>query len=134
MRKWIAEMALCSSNDKITNEDRLSNMFSRLANSDAHFKHQQRDEPDLSVDEKKNIARSLFDKNISTFLSRFHRYLSSEDICNFESHQEDYEVAFYLNEIRKNSDRNFRDKIAKNRRFEAMKKMTSEGKDHKSQS
>ena len=49
-------------------------MLNRVAKSDAHFKHQQRGEPDLTFDEKLQIATQVLEKNPATFLSRFGRY------------------------------------------------------------
>ena len=110
-----------------TNEDCLNRMFTRIANSDAHFKHQQRGEPDLSVDEKRAIASYLYDSNVILFLSRFHRYLTVDDIVNFESCNDSYEVTHYIGEIKKMTSKVRRNAV-KNRRFAAMKKMIAEGK------
>ena len=76
-------------------------MLYRVANTDAHFKHQQRGDPDLTLDEKRRIAGEILDKNPGTFLNRYGKYLMLEDVSYFENMRGDYTVNFYLQEINK---------------------------------
>lgn len=102
-------------------------MLERVAKSDAHFKHQQLGESDLTKAEKLQIAEKLLNKGDKTFLERFWQYLSPEDLEYFSKSKGDYEVKFYLQEIKKNSNANFCTNVVKNRRYEAMKKLESDG-------
>ena len=46
-------------------------MLERLSVTGAHFAHQQRDSPDLTPQEKFNIAAEILHKNPATFLARY---------------------------------------------------------------
>lgn len=101
-------------------------MISRLVKTDAHFRHQQRGEPDLTQEEKSSIAVDILNKNSALFLERFSKYLSLEDVDYFEDQKDDYQIGFYIEEISKrSSSRNLN--VVKNRRFRAMQKLMDEG-------
>ena len=102
-------------------------LLERIANSDAHFKHQQRGDPDLSHDEKLKIATDLLEQSPSVFLSRFGKYLQSCDLAYFDSLSRDYTIDFYLKEIRKRIDYSKNHVVVRNRRYEAMKKLIEGG-------
>lgn len=103
------------------------NMLARVAVSDAHFKHQQRGEPDLTLEDKIQIAQSVFDKSKAGFLSRFWSYLELEDIEVFQDSLDQYEVGFYVQQIMRSKNKVFQQNRVKNRRYEAMKELISEG-------
>ena len=102
-------------------------MLARVAVSDAHFKHQQRGEPDLTMEEKIEIAQNILDENPVTFLSRFHNYLELEDLDYFKDSRDIYEVDFYCKQIYKSKSGSYHKNCVKNRRYEAMKQLISEG-------
>lgn len=102
-------------------------MLERVAKSNAHFKHQQLGESDLTKTEKLQIAEEILNKGDNTFLSRFWQHLSLEDMDYFRERKNDYEVNFYLQEIRKNCNAHFCTNVVKNRRYEAMKKLEHDG-------
>ena len=102
-------------------------MLARVAVSDAHFKHQQRGEPDLSVEEKIEIAQKLLDESKVKFLSRFSQYLEIEDLEYFKDLRHIYEVDFYCKQVVKQKSGTFHKNRVKNRRYEAMKQLISEG-------
>jgi hypothetical protein len=102
-------------------------MLVRVARSDAHFKHQQLGESDLTTAEKLQIAEDQLNKGDKTFLQRFWQYLYPEDLDYFSKSKNDYEVKFYLEEIKKNCNASFCTNVVKNRRYEAMKKLESDG-------
>lgn len=102
-------------------------ILSRVAMSDAHFKHQQIGEPDLTLDEKIIIAQELLDSDKVKFLSRFSNYLELEDVEYFSSSRSVYEVDFYCKQIVKNKSGNFKKNVVKNRRYEAMKELMMQG-------
>ena len=108
------------------NVDRKVLMLQRVAQSDAHFKHQQRGEPDLSQDEKMEIAKNILKKNPVTFLERFGKHLAEEDLEYFAPFKDQYEVKFYMKEIRKYLDDAKNKQKIRNRRYEAMKKLMVE--------
>lgn len=98
-----------------------------VAASGGFFKHQQRNEPDLTYDEKRKIAEEILDSNAALFLQRFSRYLYREDVRYFEPlRRTDYEVDFYLRELEKKQKRGLSVQT-KNRRYEALQRLRSEG-------
>ncbi|KFM57550.1 Coiled-coil domain-containing protein 97, partial [Stegodyphus mimosarum] len=99
-----------------------------VAKSDGFFKSQQVGEIDLTIAEKREIASNLLGRNVPLFLQRYWKYIKLEDVPFFDSHQADYEVNFYLTEIRKNHNCRSNKVRVRNRRYEALKKMVEEGK------
>ncbi|XP_064603029.1 coiled-coil domain-containing protein 97-like isoform X2 [Liolophura sinensis] len=102
-------------------------MLERLCQTDAHFKHQQRGDPELTLEEKSSIASAILEKNPVTFLSRYCKFLVGEDLEYFSPLKGNYEIDFYLTQIsdRLNSTKN--KLTVKNRRFQAMKSMVECG-------
>ena len=94
----------------------------------AFFCSQQIGEPDLSYEQKAEIVESVLNESHINFLSRFGSYLTPEELKYFENNsytpEENYEIKFYLNEIRKTH--YGRKKLVKNRRYAAMQKMLKE--------
>uniref|UniRef100_A0A0B7AIJ4 CCD97-like C-terminal domain-containing protein n=1 Tax=Arion vulgaris TaxID=1028688 RepID=A0A0B7AIJ4_9EUPU len=107
-------------------ENLRNKMINKLIKTDAHFKHQQRGEPDLTEEEKSSIALDILNKSPTLFLERFSTYLSFEDTRYFNDQKGDYLVDFYIEEISKRST-NCNQKVVKNRRFRAMQKLMDEG-------
>lgn len=122
------DMADISLQDRNNEQDHAKHaMLQRLSFSDAFFKHQQRGEPDLTAAEKYIIAEDMLSKNKIVFLERFWKYLWVDDISYFEKFSNDYEVNFYLNQIRKSRIGNYDKNRTKNRRYKAMQQLLSEG-------
>lgn len=113
--------------NKTINPGIRTKMLARVATSNAHFKHQQRGEPDLTLEDKIEIAQNILDSSHVSFLSRFCDYLEMEDLEYFQSSRHIYEIDFYLKQIMKNRSGNFRRNTVKNRRYEAMKELISLG-------
>ena len=102
-------------------------MLARVAVSDAHFKHQQRGDPDLTMDDKIEIAQKILDENKVNFLSRFSKYLDIEDLEYFKNSRNTYEIDFYCKQVENSQRVSYHRNKVKNRRYEAMKKLTLEG-------
>uniref|UniRef100_T1IQK8 Ubiquitin activating enzyme 4 n=1 Tax=Strigamia maritima TaxID=126957 RepID=T1IQK8_STRMM len=105
----------------------MDEMFHRIADSNCHFKSQQKGEPDLTHKEKKQIASEVLEKSPSLFLFRFGKHLTKNDLAHFEQFRSNYEVDYYLKQLDSglNADRH---KITvKNRRYEALKQLIDKG-------
>jgi aspartyl/asparaginyl-tRNA synthetase len=80
-------------------------MLDHLANSKvAHFKSQQVGEPELSFEQKRQIAEDILIRNPGQFLSRFGQFLQSQHLDYFteiNKMSENYEVTFYLQQLRR---------------------------------
>ncbi|KAL8586903.1 hypothetical protein ACOMHN_051008 [Nucella lapillus] len=101
-------------------------MVERVAGSSAHFGHQQRDAPDLTLQEKVDIATDLLDTSPHNFLARFGKFLQPADLAYFRPLEEDsYEVAFYLRDLAHSL--THRQVIVKNRRYAAMRELDQGG-------
>jgi len=101
-------------------------MIDRIAETEAHFRHQQRGEPDLGHEEKANIALDILNKSPAKFLERFSKYLTLDDVTYFDSMKGDYMVDFYLQEIFKRLGKGATN-VIKNRRYQAMEELMDEG-------
>ncbi|XP_065209394.1 coiled-coil domain-containing protein 97 [Planococcus citri] len=120
-----------STDSKVSNSaDEIRNqMLDYLANkTNVHFKSQQIGEPDLSFSEKRSIAENVLNQSHSTFLSRFGDNLLMEHLsCFNDPGDESYEVQYYLNKLKSCKCKPLSEVQIKNRRFEAMKRLMSEG-------
>lgn len=115
---------MAASADEEDEEMFLKNMCLIIANSDVIVKSQQRDEPDLTVEQKVDILNDISRKNPGSFLGRFGHLLSSEHLSYFEKVQKDnYEVEYRLKELRKLLDDKKRHVQIQNRRYEALKRL-----------
>lgn len=91
--------------DEKRRRDLCNDLLDYLSRSQvAHFKSQQRGEPDLSKEEKRKIAESVLNRSYSVFLSRFGNHLLERHLEYFVecSVEERYEVEFYLKKLKKN--------------------------------
>ncbi|XP_076464129.1 coiled-coil domain-containing protein 97-like [Babylonia areolata] len=101
-------------------------MLERLSTTSAHFAHRQRDAPDLTSQEKVDIAAGILDKSPVTFLDRFGKFLHASDLAYFHGLEKDsYEIGFYLKDIRHRCSHS--QVIVKNRRYSAMKELEEGG-------
>lgn len=116
--------------EKKPKDEMVREMLQRLSQSSAHFKHQQRNEPDLMPEEKFEIARSVFEKSPALFLSRFKKHLTCDDVACFEEYIGDYEIDFHLKEILRINSLSYKRNKVKNRRYKALLQMMSIGDEY----
>ncbi|XP_076766558.1 coiled-coil domain-containing protein 97-like [Xylocopa sonorina] len=103
-------------------------LLSYVARSKAIFKSQQKDDPDLTYDEKLTIARNIFQKSHCLFLSKFGHYMKKEHLKYFEKiKEEDYEVAYHFNRLQRYFNSSTRQTDVRNRRYQALKSLIEEG-------
>ena len=97
---------------------------------DAFFKSQQRDEQDLSLDEKLSIARNLLDSNRSLFLHHYGKYLDEKFLSHIESmppeeNQDQTGINVQISSLREKI--KLKQSAVRNRRYNAAQKLLSEG-------
>lgn len=80
-------------------EDIRRAMLTRVAASDAFFKHQLITDPDLTFQEKFTISSELLDSKPSVFLSRYGKYLIEDDLAYFNRLRGDYMIDFHLDSV-----------------------------------
>ena len=117
----------CAANNSQSTRDIKEEMLECVAKSDGHFKHQQRGDPDLTYEDKLQIARDLLNQNPCTFLSRYSKYVTRDHTAYFEGMHSDYTIDFYINEIQKRQDDTKSKTKTRNRRYEAMKELVEKG-------
>ena len=59
-------------------DDLVPGLVKTASLSGGFFKHQQKDEPDLSVENKENLAADLLKNKPAVFVQRFGNYLAEE--------------------------------------------------------
>ena len=117
-----------SSNQK---ENLLSSLINTASLSGGFFRHQQKDEPDLGLEEKQNIVQNLVQNKPAIFLQRFGKYLSEEQLEYFDELRTDnYELEFILAQVRQDQCRFIKGHKVKNRRYAALQKMIHENNEH----
>ncbi|KAI6176237.1 DUF2052 domain-containing protein [Aphelenchoides bicaudatus] len=94
-----------------------------LSKSDVFYRSQQRDEPELKDEEKRQILNELFEEKPSIFLERYHTYISKEHIDCFPKNDRCKPYLDLIKE-RKEQDNN---RLVRNRRFMAMQKLKENG-------
>lgn len=124
----IQEIAKVSLNDTFHQKGAAHHkMLQKLCKTDAFFKHQQIGEPDLCEEEKYKIADEILNRSRTKFLERYWKYLGIEDVACFANCSGEYEIDFYLKQIKKSKTTDFDKNRTKNRRLKAMQQMISEG-------
>lgn len=107
--------------------DELENsLLDHVANSKAIFKSQQKEEPELTFEEKRAIAGKLLEKNHCLFLSKFGHYLKMEHVEYF-SESQDYETVYHVNRLRRYFNNSTRHIDVRNRRYEALRMLIEKG-------
>lgn len=96
-------------------------MFIHIINQPtAFFKHQQRDEADLSREQKLSIVANLFDTNKSAFLQRYGKFLDENQLSLFDDLGDD-DLAVQVRELRQRL--KSAASLIRNRRFRAMEQL-----------
>ncbi|XP_047119327.1 coiled-coil domain-containing protein 97 isoform X1 [Schistocerca piceifrons] len=105
------------------------NMLNHVAvNKLAHFKSQQVGEPELSTQQKRDIAKELLIRNPEQFLARFGNHLEEEHLDYFSGVKFDtYEIQFHLKQLRRGLSKKKKQIDIRNRRYQALKKLLDEG-------
>lgn len=98
----------------------------RVVHSNATIKSQQKDEPDLTVEEKFAHLSGLLKSKPGAFLMRFGRVLDAGHLTYFD-HVEDYEVKQKLKDLRQTLDPKKKQTMIRNRRFVHMEQLIERG-------
>jgi len=98
-------------------------MIERVASREEQFVHlRQRDEPDMSLDERLSLVGKLLSDSPGEFLARFDSAITVEDLVYFDTVcLSDYVVQFRTTEIRQrlsNAGSKLQQAVIKNRRYD----------------
>lgn len=107
-------------------------MFAKIASSEnAHIKHLQIDEDDLTISEKYSCLEKLFEDKPSIFLERYYIYLDKKDIILFEKCKNLSMVEHYINQIKSNhllkQNPKLKKYALKNKYYKILEKLIEEG-------
>ena len=109
--------------DKTT---KMNEMFCRIVNKDdVNIKSQQRSETDLTNEQKIQILKDIFEQNPRTFLARFGKWISLEDLrcfCAASGSEMEYAVRILEKSLRTKAS----GVCVKNRRYEALQRLERE--------
>ena len=95
---------------------------------EAFLKNQQRNEDDLSSEQKHLLAEQLLNKNPSQFLFQYGKFLDNQMLKYFqESNKDDDKINLQIENFKKLNDAKLSKAIVKNRRFEALNRLISNG-------
>jgi len=125
--KAVLDTSTCTSSEGQQVEQLKQGVLHRLTLSDAVFKSQARDEPDLTYEEKIKVASELIDTKTVSFFSRFGHHMTDADLPYLVHLKGHYMVDHCIAEIRKKCDSKQRLRHVRNRRYEAMKELTTKG-------
>ena len=101
-------------------------MFARVIAADVIIKNQQRDEPDLTDNEKFYYLQEMLSRSPGKFLMKYGGLLLEHHLVYFKKY-DNYEIKFRLRELQKNISDSSRKIVRRNRRFECLKKLMDEG-------
>lgn len=112
----------------IHNDSLIKEIISKLADNDKILcKSQQRNEADITKEEKMTILLDIFNKSKSSFLSRFGQFLSAEQAQYFDQFKDDpsdgYEVMCHLKNISKVDSKVKKHRYLRNKRYAALKRL-----------
>ncbi|XP_074597101.1 coiled-coil domain-containing protein 97 [Brevipalpus obovatus] len=93
--------------------------------SDAYIREQHRDSPDLCENEKIDILSNLFKTNQLSFLYRYHKYLSSNQLEFIRNGSNNDEINYFVDKVLENQGKD-KSKVGR-RRFAALQKLILEG-------
>lgn len=91
-------------------------------NNEITFKNQQRHEADLTEEEKFQIAADIYEKNKINFLTRFGKYLSTDQL-NFFKNFESEDINIILHDLLQDQSEKKHHLLIRNRRYEALNRL-----------
>lgn len=95
-------------------------MFTKIALKADNVKSQQKDEKELTLTEKENYLKELFNENPQRILYQFGKYLENGDLELFKNF-EDYEIQFYVEKYKSLLNPTHKRVVVKNRRYNYLK-------------
>jgi len=110
----------------------LEEIIKTVSASQGFFRHQQKEEPDLTLAQKSSIASDLLASKPGVFLARFGKFLTEEQLEYFDRLEPgaDYELQFFLKQARQAQCRFISQKTIKNRRYSALRNMLESNDDY----
>ncbi|TSK31312.1 Coiled-coil domain-containing protein 97 [Bagarius yarrelli] len=102
-------------------------MISAIVLSGSPVKSQQLDEPDLSVEEKKQLLLEQYNSRPVVFLERYHTHLKPEHLEAFSHVDSDCRTQYYCTEVQKRASSSANKMRVRNHRYAALRALQNEG-------
>ena len=109
-----------------TQQETILRMFDKIICSDRIIKSQQRDDPELTKEQKTEILSAILHNSPGSFLTRFGSLFDQEDLSYFVN-STDYEVIYHTKELQTLLKHDNRKKRTNNRRYKAIEELTCNG-------
>ncbi|KAK3868993.1 hypothetical protein Pcinc_025676 [Petrolisthes cinctipes] len=113
--------------DTLLNLPLCDRLLHHLASSSVTVKSQQRYEPDLTYQERKDILSTLLQHKPAQFLYRFGKHLEREHLQYFLGLEDDPEVDHYITETQKYLNAHTAKIRVRNRRYAALERLRRQG-------
>lgn len=105
----------------------LSAMIEAIASSGSPVKSQQLGEPDLSVEEKKEVLLEQYKTKPLVFLERYHTHMKTEHLEAFSHLSSDCRAQYYCTEVQKRASGSSNRTRVRNHRYAALRALQKEG-------
>ncbi|KAK3512138.1 hypothetical protein QTP70_031262 [Hemibagrus guttatus] len=105
----------------------LEAMVSAIVLSGSPVKSQQLGEPDLTVEEKKQLLMEQYNSKPVVFLERYHTHLKPEHLEAFLHIGSDCRTQYYCNEVQKRASNSANKTRVRNHRYAALRALQKEG-------
>ncbi|KTG41759.1 hypothetical protein cypCar_00003549 [Cyprinus carpio] len=116
-----------SPNQKEEPSSCLSSMIAAIAASGSPVKSQQLGEPDLTLEEKKEVLMDQYKSKPLVFLERYQAHLKPEHIEAFSQLSSDCRAQYYCREIQRRASSTADRKRVRNHRYAALRALQKEG-------
>ncbi|KAL6457159.1 hypothetical protein MHYP_G00341220 [Metynnis hypsauchen] len=105
----------------------LTSMMQAIATSGSPVKSQQLGEPDLTVEEKKEVLMEQYKAKPLVFLERYHVYMKPEHLEAFSHLSSDCRAQYYCTEVQKRASSSANRTRVRNHRYAALRALQREG-------
>uniref|UniRef100_A0A4W4EGG4 CCD97-like C-terminal domain-containing protein n=1 Tax=Electrophorus electricus TaxID=8005 RepID=A0A4W4EGG4_ELEEL len=105
----------------------LNAMIEAIANSGTPVKSQQLGEPDLTLEEKKQVLMEQYKTKPLVFLERYHAHLKPEHLEAFSHLSTDCRAQYYCKEVQKRTSSSSSRTRVRNQRYAALRALQKEG-------
>ncbi|XP_076865266.1 coiled-coil domain-containing protein 97 [Brachyhypopomus gauderio] len=102
-------------------------MIEAIANSGSPVKSQQIGDPDLTLEEKKEVLMEQYKTKPLVFLERYHAHLKPEHLESFSHLSSDCRAQHYCKEVRKRTSSSSNRTRVRNQRYAALRALQKEG-------
>ncbi|XP_053348327.1 coiled-coil domain-containing protein 97 [Clarias gariepinus] len=127
MDQCASEPSNLTAHDVSSSSSPLDAMMSAIVISGSPVKSQQMGEPDLTMEEKKQLLMEQYNTKPVVFLERYHTHLKPEHLVAFSHVSGDCRTQYYCTEVQKRASRSANKTRVRNHRYAALRALQKEG-------